>query len=266
MDNSLEYKKPLNQTAIKYIAIIVMTLDHIAHYLGEASPLYLPFRFISRLTGPIMAYGIAEGYSHTRNVKKYVLRLFICALISVIPYSLDEGNDAILFKIVDGYATSQIFLYMASIDKTLIVYGTNVIFSLLLGLLMIILWDKAKLPKWIKVLITLVACWLALFTDWKYINVLYCLVFYFFRNNKTAKWLSYTAVSMLYIFNVYFTTNPFNPQPNIKFNLYRMGTLLVIPFIEFLYNGEPGKKSTINKWLFYIYYPLHFLILYFIFG
>lgn len=265
MDNSLEYKKPLNQAAIKYIAIIVMTLDHIAHYLGEASPLYLPFRFISRLTGPIMAYGIAEGYYYTKNVKKYALRLLAFALISIIPYSLHDGNDAILFKVVDGYVPSLIFIYIASINKTLIIYETNVIFTLFLGLLAIILWDKSKISKWIKVLITIVICWLALFADWKYCNVLFCLIFYFYKDNKTKKWLSYIITCLLYIFNLYFFTNPFNPQPGIEFHFYRLGTLLVIPFMECLYNGKPGKKSSFNKWFFYLYYPLHLLILYFIF-
>lgn len=265
MNNSIENKKPFNQVTIKYIAIIVMTLDHLAHYLGESNPFFIPFRFISRLTGPIMAYAIAEGYRYTKNVKKYVWRLFIFAIISIIPYSLHDGNDAILFKIVNGYAPSHIFLYLVSIDKTLIIYETNVIFSLLLGLLMIILWDKSKLPMLVKIFITIGACWLALFTDWKYINVLFCLVFYFFADNKVAKWISYTVISLLYIFNFYFFTNPFNPQPEIEFHFYRVGTLLVIPFIELLYNGKLGKKSSFNKWLFYIYYPLHLLILYFIF-
>lgn len=61
-------KKPLNQVAIKYILITVMTLDHISGFLGESHPLYLPFRFVSRLTGPTMVYFLVEGYQYTRNL------------------------------------------------------------------------------------------------------------------------------------------------------------------------------------------------------
>jgi len=34
---------------------------------------------IGRLTAPIMWFFIAEGFHYTKNVKKYILRLFIAA-------------------------------------------------------------------------------------------------------------------------------------------------------------------------------------------
>lgn len=264
MNNEIK-NKPLNQTAIKYILIILMALDHISHYLGEGHPLYLPFRMISRLTAPTMAYFIAEGYHYTRDVKKYLKRLFIFALISAIPFSLFEYNDPLMFRLIEGQITSDKFIYFESINKTLIVNGTSVIYTLLLGLISIILWDKSNINKFLKVIITIGICWLSLFGDWKYIDVLYCLIFYFFRDNKIAKWSSYTCVSLLYIFDIAININPFALTINPKFCLYRIGTLLVIPFVEFLYNGKPGKKNFMNKWFFYIFYPLHLIILYLLF-
>lgn len=259
-------KKPLNQAIIKYILIILMLLDHTTHYLGESNPLYLPFRMISRLTAPTMAYFIAEGYHYTRDVKKYLKRLFIFTLVSAIPFSLFEYNYPFMFRLVEGQVVAEKYIYFASINKTLIVYGTSVIYTLLLGLIAIILWDKSKINKYLKIIITIGICWLALFGDWKYIDILYCLLFYFFRDNKIVKWSSYTCVSLLYIFDIVISENPFALAVNPKFCLYRIGTILVIPFVELLYNGKPGKKNFMNKWFFYIFYPLHLIILYLLFN
>ncbi|MBP3538263.1 MAG: conjugal transfer protein TraX, partial [Oscillospiraceae bacterium] len=64
----------LNSNAIKLIAILAMTIDHIAWaafpgYPKEALP--LDMHLVGRLTCPIMCYFIAEGYHYTRNVNKY---------------------------------------------------------------------------------------------------------------------------------------------------------------------------------------------------
>lgn len=257
--------KPLNRATIKYILIVLMVLDHIALSIGENSPIYLPFRIVARLVGPTMAYFVAEGYCHTHNVKKYVLRLLVFAIISHIPYALFSGYGAFLFKLVPGNQALPLSLYLPNINKTFVVCETSVFFTLLLGLCAIIIWDKVKLPKLIKALIIIAILWLAMFGDWWYINVLFCLVFYVFRDKKVLKWIAYMLVNMLYIFNIAIAANPFNISIDPKFRTYRIGVVLVIPFIELLYNGNPGKKNFVNKWFFYIFYPLHFIALYFIF-
>ena len=67
-------KKGLNSNALKMIAIIAMTIDHIAwlvfpDYPHEVLPVIL--HTIGRLTCPIMCYFIAEGYHYTKNIRKY---------------------------------------------------------------------------------------------------------------------------------------------------------------------------------------------------
>lgn len=258
-------KKPFNQVIIKYILITVMTLDHISGYLGPEHPLYLPFRIISRLTGPTMAYFLAEGFYYTKNVKKYALRLLLFAFISSIPYSLVEFDDPAFIRLVEGNVIAERFIYLPNIDKTLIFNRTSVIFDLFLSLSTLIIWDKTKLPIWVKIIITALFCWISLFCDWWFMNILYCLSFYYLRDKKVGKWVSYALLSCLYIFNIYINTNPFNPILEPKFCLYRIGNLLVIPFVTLLYNGKQGKRTFFNKWLFYIYYPIHFIIIYLIF-
>ena len=72
----------LNRNQLKYIVIAAMFIDHIAWaFVPTASLLGQVMHFFGRLTGPTMAYFIAEGYRYTRNVKKYAVRLGIFTLL-----------------------------------------------------------------------------------------------------------------------------------------------------------------------------------------
>lgn len=67
--------KLLDSNQLKIIAIVAMTVDHIAWmlfpgYPREALPVIM--HIIGRLTCPIMCYFIAEGYHYTKNIKKYI--------------------------------------------------------------------------------------------------------------------------------------------------------------------------------------------------
>ena len=76
-------KKVLSANTLKLIAIVAMVLDHIAvGFVAQTSVLYFIMRTIGKITAPIMCYFIAEGYFHTHNLKRYMLRLLIFALIS----------------------------------------------------------------------------------------------------------------------------------------------------------------------------------------
>ena len=70
---------------LKIIAIISMFLDHLSYSIyGQFSWL----NYLGRLSFPIFAFQITEGYHHTKNLKKYFLRLGIFAVISQIPFYL----------------------------------------------------------------------------------------------------------------------------------------------------------------------------------
>ena len=66
---------------LKLIAIITMTLDHIGIFF-LLPPTYYLFRIIGRLSFPIFAFLIAEGFNYTKNIKKYLVRLLIFSIIS----------------------------------------------------------------------------------------------------------------------------------------------------------------------------------------
>ena len=78
--------KIMNRNHLKYLVIVLMFLDHFSYFFPPTNPLAFPIAFFSRLTAPVMAFFIAEGYYYTRDVKKYMKRLLIFAVISYIPY------------------------------------------------------------------------------------------------------------------------------------------------------------------------------------
>jgi len=91
----------LTANTLKMIAIIAMTIDHIAwtFFPGfQTGALPLTLHLIGRLATPIFMFFIVEGYYHTRNIKKYISRMFIFALISHIPFTMYVGQSIIPLK------------------------------------------------------------------------------------------------------------------------------------------------------------------------
>ncbi|MEL7570866.1 MAG: TraX family protein [Eubacteriaceae bacterium] len=89
-ENSLQVKR---NDFLKVIAAIAMLVDHAAALPVFADTnAYIIMRSVGRIAFPIFAYYIAAGFINTHNLKKYVIRLFICAVISQIPYTLYFKN------------------------------------------------------------------------------------------------------------------------------------------------------------------------------
>lgn len=96
--------KGLSGSALKVIALVSMTLDHIAYYRMDKSFAYDAMRTVGRMAFPIFAFLLVEGYVHTRSVRKYALSLFIFALVSEIPWWLlnHDNTHNIFFTLLFG--------------------------------------------------------------------------------------------------------------------------------------------------------------------
>ncbi len=212
-----------------------------------------------------------EGYFYTSNVHAYIKRLFIFAIISYIPYALCFSGNFIPIYLVKGSVvpTTTIIpygpisitypLFLNFINSTLVVCENSMFFTLFLGLISIFLWDKINIPVWAKFLITLVLMYLASFSDYSYFGVLFYLAFYFLRNKPWFQFISFSIISLLYIFHVS-PDNPFIFSWSIEFMPVRIGVFLT-PLLLLFFNGESGSKSSFNKWFFYIFYPAHLLLI-----
>lgn len=245
----------LNRNQLKYLVIVAMLIDHIAWaFVPMASLPGQVMHFIGRLTGPTMAYFIAEGYVYTRNVKKYALRLGIFALLSWAPFVLFEFGR-LPVGIEDGKVIGMGAFYLAARDVTVtVIPAFGVLYTLLLGLLAIWLWDKGKCPKWCKVIGVIVLCILSLFGDWPIFDVLYSLFFFCYRKDAKAWWTAYTITSCVVLL-IGLQSVP------VWAGLFHAGVFLVPLLLRFCYNGESGSRKPVHKWFFYVFYPAHLLLI-----
>ena len=123
----LKERTGLTGNALKIIAMIAMTCDHVGLQLLPQFPI---LRILGRLALPVYAWMIAEGCRHTRDRKKYLLRLASLALLCQIVYFFAMGS-----------------LYMCIL----------VTFSL--SVCLIWLWDKKPgMPFWLSVLAVFLLC------------------------------------------------------------------------------------------------------------
>ena len=216
----------MNSFRLKWIAIITMLIDHLAAVLlPQTSPAWMVMRIIGRLAFPIFVFLLVEGFHHTKDVNKYLIRLGIFALVSEVPFDLAFYGTVIEFTHQNIFFT--LFLGLACIYLMSLVekkYGKNVFMTNVLN-----------------GVITLTFCIIAFFlrTDYSYAGILLIAAFYLFRGNKVLQTFTLFFVSAFIIGNI---------------NVF--ATLAIIPIA--FYNGEKGKSM---KYFFYIFYPAHLLIL-----
>ncbi len=224
--NNTTQKLSVDGFTLKIIAIITMLIDHTGAVLF---PNIIILRLIGRIAFPIFCFLIVEGYFHTKNLKKYLTRLFIFAFISEIPF------DLALINHVGDYKIS----YLSNL---------NVFFTLFLGLIVVTIVDKIILNTDEKLLIKILGtcgillCFIfsiILDTDYSAGGLCLILILYLFKTEQLKRFIF--SGLCLYSF----------------FGLVEMTGMLAFLPIGF-YNGKRGLKV---KYLFYIFYPLHIIIL-----
>lgn len=154
----------LDSFQLKCIAIVSMALDHTGAVLY---PSQIWLRCLGRIAFPIFCFLIVEGFFHTHDVRRYMGRLGVFALISEIPYDL-------AFRGVPLEYAHQ-----------------NVFFTLLIGIGMMVLLERNR--EWpVKAVILLLAMWLAVLirSDYNFRGILLIFVFYIFHESR---WLAVTA-------------------------------------------------------------------------
>jgi len=226
----------LTSNAIKIIAIIAMTIDHTATIFFPRYSLDIPvlsMHIIGRLTAPIMMFFIVEGYYHTKNLKKYLFRLFIFAIISHFAYAIAFGKSFIPFR-------ETVF------DQT------SVIWTLGLGLLALTVYKTEKLKKWQKHIINFICIWAAFPADWSSPGALAILFMGRNRGHFKKQMLALIGCISLYSIGYFIFVNE-------VYGLMQMLVVLAIPIL-YQYNGQRGDWKGM-KWFFYVYYVVHLTIL-----
>lgn len=229
-------EKKLNSNHLKMIAIIAMTIDHAADLMYPGFPANSAAIFlhiIGRLTAPIMWFFICEGYHYTRNIKKYMLRLFVFAIISHFAYCFAFGINVIPFS-------------------TGVFNQTSVIYPLFISVLAMWLQDtELKINNFVKSVIIFILVWSAFPADWSCIAVLAIMGMSKNRGNLKRQMLSMMIWVIVYAIVSFFFVNR-------VYGIIQLFVFLVYPLLK-QYNGQRGKAKW-TKWLFYIYYPAHLVI------
>ncbi len=240
---NIKTRSPINGAVLKWIAVITMLIDHIgasclSYYNRTAAAtelsktLYEYCRNIGRIAFPIFIFLLVEGYEHTRNKGKYLLRLLIFAAISDIPFDLAFRNSFFDLK------------------------SQNVFFTLSLGFMAICCMDhiQKNSPRHLKDPLTAFA-----FSSLLCIGITTVAVTAGYFLHVDYRVAGVPAIIVVWLLR----KKPYLAMPLCIAILYFFSShreIYAIPAIipVYMYNGERGRQ---NKYFFYIFYPLHLTIL-----
>lgn len=241
----MSIKKNSFEISSMTLHILAMTFMLCDHLWATIVPGNNWLTCIGRLAYPIFAFMIVEGYFHTSNLKRYIGRLFLFALLSELPFNLIMGSR---------------FFYPIH---------QNVLFTFLIGICLIHLNEKARKTKlvWLQIvtgigtIILGFVLGLITFVDYHYAGVFTILAFYFFRGHKW--WQLLGQALCLYYINFEILSG-LEYEINLLGQTYyflQQGFALLALIPIWLYNGKQGPYNKTIKWIYYSFYPVHLLAL-----
>lgn len=231
-------KHGISQEALKLIACVTMLIDHFGAAIVPTFSvpyvvtLYYICRIIGRLAFPIYCFLLVEGMRRTRNPQKYVLRLAIGILLAELPFDL-------LFE--GGFSWGY----------------QSVMVTLTLGAVMLICMQKTE-KQWLKALIVLPFAVLAELCKCDYGGWGIAMIAVFALLDRFA--LRFAGVLLVSAI----MPSAGIPVFGIVLSCELAATAAMLPI-----GFYSGRKLTYNKaiqWAFYLFYPVHILLLWMILG
>jgi glycerophosphoryl diester phosphodiesterase/membrane protease YdiL (CAAX protease family) len=253
---NIKAKFPFSAFTLKMVALITMVIDHVglfAYGYGviDASTADI-LRQIGRISFILFAFTVAESYLHTRSKEKYLLRLFTFGLVV-------QGGYLLGAAIIPGV------VYQDAI---------NIFITLFLGAFTCYLFELKGYKKLLFLLPLLFVLFSPWYIEYGFYGVGLVFVFYLLQNNALWKsialviWNFLILMLLPIIWGWLVTQFPFIPSNGLfplEMTNYQYLSVLAIPFI-ILYNGKRGYSSTFMKYFFYVFYPLHLILLEVLFG
>lgn len=221
-------QKGISQETLKLIACITMLVDHIGAVFFPGSFL----RTIGRISFPIYCYLLTEGVLHTRNQSRYGRRLLIGILLAEIPYdflfygSLNWGKQSVMVTLFLGYLFCVAAMHISGLAQRILLLIPFAYMGKLL---------HVDYGAWG---VTLIGMFMLTKDQPKY-------------RLQQIFWL---AIISLMIGKVMISVGP------LRFPRQLCSLVALIPI--FAYNGS---KKTHNIWIqrgFYLFYPVHLVLLY----
>ena len=265
-------KRGLTASDLKWIALVLMVLDHIHYFFAFTG--YIPawFSMLGRLSAPLFLFCLVEGLSHTRSRKKYFMKIYtISILMNALLFLMLSGFLPIRpdgFCPMNGMMTAFAILIVVfqgfdwleekrwSIGLAAVVLPLA--WPILAGSLMrscpalqmpLAVLGYTFLPMWNT---NSDACLPVLVTG---------ILLYLFRKNRKAQAIAFTGFTLLYF--VGYVGSAIYRLPDFHWTqmfttYYEWYEVLAAPLM-LCYDGKRGGGS---KAFFYIFYPTHIYILY----
>lgn len=231
----------LNRDTIKYIAMLTMLLNHISHvFLESGTFLAELFEDVGYFTAPVMCWFLVEGYQYTRSKKNYAIRLLLFAVLSEIPFCL-----------AFSYGGEIYFM------------GLNMLFTLFFCFLILAAEEKITNPllrTFVQILLVLVT----VESDWPIMAAIYTIMFSRTYQSKKKAAVSFGAATLIFIFFMYSSRSfQYSGAELISKTICgAMGVAAAGIIILCFYNGKRAEHGrTFSKWFFYLFYPVHLLVI-----
>ena len=247
-------------------------MDHIGEFFPD-SPIW--FRWLGRLAAPLFFYALAVGFQHTRNRKKYLLRLYLAnvgmVFFNQIMCMLQRKLDYVAYQPKNHNIFTTLFCAGVLIciwenrkeKKKFFTYIGIYIFwqAMVMGGI----WDAEG-----GVFFIVLGVWLycAVENKWKLAlrYILFCGAYMFmcqgdilYRIMSRFSFWGYHKLADVIYFGSSFVGIPLGTSDlSLLTEFYQWMMIGALP-IMLACNGKRGKSL---KWLFYAAYPLQFLVLY----
>ena len=236
---TLKYNGFLSGTTLKIIAAVTMLIDHFGFLFGPFiadEALVYALRAIGRITMPIFAFFIAEGFRYTRDRKKYFLILFLLGTVCNVVYYVAMQQIYICILTTFSVSVAILYAYDGAVNSIKNKDGNFFLY-----------FSGFAAAVAVAVFIDFFAQSRGGTFDYGWVGTLLPLFAYIVKKNPWR--LLVFAVGVLGVSTYYALT---------KENPIYWFTLLSLAFIA-LYNGKRGKYGL--KYFFYLFYPLHLLAL-----
>lgn len=233
----------MSGTALKYLMMALMVLDHISYFVPRE--MWLVFHVASRCVGSFFAYMAVEGFIHTSSRPKYIRRLFLWAGVMFAGSTL---LNEVVIRDAQYEIQNNIFLTFAM--------GTLILQLLETSLASERLATKTA-ARFGAAALFLVAF---LFTEGgPFIPALMLITYYGRGNQKQRNILYFLLATFMFLMETSFAEGPFQ---SFWDRLYYVNFLFIsfLPF-TYLYNGKRGKNTKFTKYSFYVFYPLHLWVI-----
>jgi len=227
---------------LKVVAVVTMFVDHLAAIVIAQNHEYPWFymRHFGRVAFPVFAFLIAVGCVHSKDIKKYMLRLGCFALISEVVYDMAFSDTVdffdrtnIFYTLFLGVACIAVFKHVKSVFRASVFSENHWL-----------LWVCAVLTP-----LPFVGAAEILSTDYAGAGVVLIYAFYVFNPNNRFRRLLVLILGMAWLYMVW-----------MDWAIMFWFSLLSVPFV-LVYNGKAGLSHRVLKWGFYVFYPVHLVVL-----